>query len=232
MDAANQAARGRNGPDRIETWLFDLDNTLYHHSCNLFAQIDQRMGAYIADLLGVDRVEARRVQKTFFHEHGTTLRGLMIEHGVEPDDFLAYVHQIDHSPVPPNPALDAALANLDGAKYVFTNASAEHAEKVIARLGVGHHFEDIFDIAAADYLPKPDPATYDRLVRRHAMKPEATAFIDDIPRNLAPAAALGMTTVWLRTKTEYAQVGAVGGHIHHIADDLVAWLEDAARAQR
>ncbi len=219
--------------DHVSVWVFDLDNTLYPASCNLFAQIDQRMGAFISDLLDIARDEARALQKQYFREHGTTMRGLMDRHGVKPETFLAYVHEIDHSPVPRNPALAAALDRLEGRKVIYTNASVAHSEKVMERLGVRSHFEAIFDIAAADYRPKPDPAAYRQLMAEVGFAPGEAVLIDDIPRNLEPAAALGMTTVWMRTDTEYAQQGAQGDHIHHVADDLVDWLEGvlAARAQ-
>lgn len=217
--------------DHVEAWLFDLDNTLYPQSCNLFAQIDVRMKEFICDLLGCGTEEAHRVQKSMFRTYGTTMRGLMSEHGIRADEFLAHVHAIDHSPVPQNPALNEALGRLEGAKHVFTNASVEHAEKVLGRLGVAHHFSSIFDIVAADYRPKPDPAPYRKIVERAGLRAGATAFFDDIPRNLEPAHALGLTTVWIRTDTEYAGVGEFGPHIHYETDDLAGWLTGVARAR-
>ena len=217
--------------DHVEAWLFDLDNTLYPHSCNLFAQIDVRMKEFICDLLDCGHVEAHRVQKTLFRSYGTTMRGLMSEHGVKADDFLAHVHAIDHSPVPENPALNAALERLEGVKHIFTNASVEHAEKVLDRLGIAHHFSSIFDIVAADYLPKPDPAPYRKIVGGAGLRADATAFFDDIPRNLEPAHELGLTTVWIRTDTEYASVGEVGPHIHYETEDLAPWLDGVAAAR-
>ncbi len=227
-DPANGA-----GPalDHVEAWIFDLDNTLYPASCNLFAQIDQRMGEFISRLLGVGREQARAVQKHYFRTYGTTLNGLMAEHGLDPDSFLAYVHEIDLSPVPPSPVLVSALARLEGPKYVFTNASAAHAEGVMDRLGVSHLFEAVFDIAAGGYRPKPEPATYDKLLARHAIDPQVAVLADDIPRNLEPAAILGMTTVWVKTRSEYAQIGAIGDHIHHVAEDLAGWLEGVVGAR-
>jgi putative hydrolase of the HAD superfamily len=207
-----------------EAWIFDLDNTLYPASCALFRQVDRRIGEFIERLLGLDPVAARRVQKEFFRDYGTTLRGLMTRYGVAPDEFLEFVHAIDCSPVPASPALDAALGRLAGRKIVFTNGSTKHAERVLLRLGVGHRFDAIFDIAAADYLPKPDPAPYASLVRRHRLDPRASVMIEDLPRNLAPAAALGMTTVLVRSDAEWAAEGADASYIHHVTDDLVAWL--------
>ena len=214
--------------DHVAVWVFDLDNTLYPPSCNLFAQIDALMRAFIADRLAIDEVAARRIQKDYYHTHGTTLRGLMVNHDVDPQAFMDYVHDVDHSVIPPDPALDAALEELRGRKLIFTNGSVGHAEAVTARLGIGHHFEAVFDIAAAGYRPKPDIESYRLLVETHDLEPTHTAMIEDIARNLAPAAALGMTTVWLRNESDYGRDGADGDHVHVVVDDLVAWLERVA----
>ena len=218
--------------NHIDCWIFDLDNTLYPASCNLFDQVDRRIGAFIAELLQVDAVEARRLQKHYFREYGTTLRGLMNHHGIVPARFLDYVHAIDVSPVPPSPALDAALAALDGRKLIFTNGSVAHAERVMNRLGVAGHFTGVFDIVAADYQPKPNPATYAAMVARHGVDPRAAAMFEDLAHNLVPAAALGMTTILVRTTSEWAATGEPGDHVHHVTDDLVAWLEGAAAQRR
>lgn len=218
-------------PDmKTEAWVFDLDNTLYPATCDLFAQVNARMAGFIANHLSLDPESARHLQKRYFHEHGTTLRGLMIEHGTDPAAYLAYVHDIDLSPVRPDPRLDRALARLPGRKVVFTNGSVRHAENVMARLGVAAHFDAVFDIVAADYLPKPAVETYRRMAQTLGIDPRRAVMVDDIPKNLEPAAELGMTTVWVRTDTEYARIGALGAHVHHVADDLSAWLEDAASA--
>jgi putative hydrolase of the HAD superfamily len=208
-----------------EAWIFDLDNTLYSATFNLFGQIDDRMRAYIADFLGVGLEEAYRLQKHYFREYGTSLHGLMHHHGMDPAAFLDYVHDIDVTVLPPSPRLEAALALLPGRKLVFTNASTRHAERVMGRLGIGHHFEAVFDIIEADYRPKPGPESYGVLVRRHGLDAGKTVMVEDIARNLAPAAALGMTTVWIRTNTEHGTAGADGGFIDHVVDDLEAWLE-------
>src|SRR5262245_32278473 len=150
---------------QAETWIFDLDNTLYPASCNLFAQVDNHIGEFIAQLLKIDADEAYRIQKQYFHDYGTSLRGLMLHHQVDPRLFLEFVHAIDVSPVQPSPVLERALGRLPGRKIVFTNGSAKHAENVMARLGISHRFDAIFDIVAADYFPKPEPFVYDILVR-------------------------------------------------------------------
>jgi putative hydrolase of the HAD superfamily len=208
-----------------ETWIFDLDNTLYPASCNLFAQVDKHIGEFIARLLKVDADEAYRIQKQYFRDYGTSLRGLMLHHQVDPRLFLEFVHAIDVSPVPPSPVLEQALGRLPGRKIVFTNGSAKHAENVMARLGISHRFDAIFDIVAADYFPKPEPFVYDVLVRRHWIDPKRAVMVEDLAKNLLPAHQMGMTTVLVRTESEWAQDGVDGSHIHHVTDDLAAWLD-------
>ncbi len=208
----------------IETWIFDLDNTLYPSSSHLFDQVSQRIGAFIATALELDPAEAKRVQKSYFREYGTTLRGLMLKHGMDPAPFLEYVHDIDLSPIAPSDDLEAALGRLPGRKLVFTNADAPYAERVMARLGIGHHFSDIYDIKAADWVPKPFPEAYERLRLLHAVEPERAILFEDILRNLAPAAALGMATVWVRSDSDWAASGADGITPDYVTDDLAAWL--------
>lgn len=212
---------------RFDAWLFDLDNTLYHHSCDLFAQMDERMQAFICETLAIDRTQARLLQKGYYESHGTTLRGLMDHHGIDPHRFTEFVHEIDVTPVPPSPELDAALSRLPGRKIVFTNGSLRHAENVMARLGVAHHFEAIFDIAAADFVPKPADQSYRLVVERFGLQPRRTLMLDDAARNLKPAATLGMTTVWVRTELPHGREGSDGDHVHHVADDLASWLDHA-----
>ena len=213
-------------PHAVEAWIFDLDNTLYPASCNLFSQVDARMSAFIQELLSLGPDEARRVQKRYFREHGTTLRGLMTHHRVDPEAFLAFVHDIDFSVIPCAPDLDAALSRLAGRKLVFTNATVPYAERVLARLGIGRHIEAIFDIVAADFRPKPEPESYRQLIAAHGIDPRRAVLVEDIARNLTPAAALGMTTVWVPNDTDWSHHGAEDGHVHHVAEDLTAWLTD------
>jgi putative hydrolase of the HAD superfamily len=209
---------------QAETWIFDLDNTLYPASCNLFAQVDQHIGEFIAGMLKVDTDEAHRIQKQYFRDYGTSLRGLMIHHDVDPQRFLDFVHAIDVTPVQPSPALDRALGLLPGRKIIFTNGSAKHAENVMARLGVSHRFDAVFDIVAADYFPKPEPFIYDLLVRRHWIDPKQAVMVEDLAKNLLPAHEMGMATVLVRHAADWAQDGADAAHVHHATDDLVAWL--------
>jgi putative hydrolase of the HAD superfamily len=228
-----------HAPDfgHVEHWVFDLDNTLYPPACDLFGRIDERMMAFIADFLGVDQAEAKRVQKDFYVEHGTTLAGLMAVHGLEPGRFLAYVHDIDVTAVDPNPALGAAIAALPGRKLIFTNGSVAHAENVIRRLGIADAFHDIHDIVTTGYAPKPRREAYERFVAASGIAPERAAMFEDIPRNLEVPHELGMKTVWVRPAGEagperYQRLSHEGGdaaHVHHATDDLTAFLGEILR---
>src|SRR5215467_7960472 len=204
----------------IETWIFDLDNTLYPASCRLFDQIHARMTLFVADRLELTPEAALTVQKTYFREHGTTLRGLMTVDRNDPEDFLAFVHEVDLSCVPQDSTLAAALTALPGRKIVHTNGSQRHAERLLDHLGITGSFCGIVDIAAARYEPKPAPAGYHELLRRYAVAPGTAVMVEDMARNLVPAAALGMTTVWVRNPADWAAVGSEGEHIHYIVDDL------------
>lgn len=208
----------------VETWIFDLDNTLYRTSQGMLDQIDDLMGSFISDYLGVDRDEAHRIQKGYFRTHGLTLRGLMVEHGLDPQTYIEHLSQLDLSDVRPNPDLAALLAALPGRKIVYTNAFAAHTEEVMTRIGITDCFDAVFDIGHADYVPKPAIESYRRLCDRHRIEPARAAMVEDISRNLEPAAALGMTTVWVRTQTHWARNVTETDHIDHITDDLADWL--------
>ena len=213
----------------VDTWVFDLDNTLYPARCRLFDQIDRRIGEYVASFFRIDLETARRRQKAFYRSHGSTLRGMMSLHGMEPDGYLEYVHDIDLSPVDPDPLLRKVLARLPGRKLIFTSATSAHAERVIRRLGVDRHFEEIFDVAAAAYVPKPRVETYDRFLERHTVDPTKSVFFDDVPRNLEPAADIGMTTVWVPGLRERERFDDEG-YVHYVAEHLAHWLDVAAPA--
>lgn len=178
----------------VEAWVFDLDNTLYPADSDLFPQINDRISEYVAKLLGVEKDVAHRQQKAYYHEYGTTLRGLMVEQDIDPDDFLAYVHDIDYSNIAPNPALGQAIEALPGKKYIFTNGDRPHAERTAAALGITDHFEDIFDIVAADLLPKPGREAYDKFLARTGVSPVRAAMFEDLQKNLKVPHELGMRT--------------------------------------
>lgn len=209
-----------------DVWVFDLDNTLYAAGSHVFPQVSRRIGEYVARFLGLEMDEARQVQKRYFHEHGTTLHGLMIHHDVDPIDYMNYVHDIDLGPICADSRLNDALSRLPGRKIVFTNASAAHAERVLERLGITGHFSAIFDIIAADFLPKPHKAPYLRLIGEHGIDPVKAVMVEDMAKNLAPAADLGMTTLWVAGKEEWQSDGAGGDHIHHVTSDLPGWLQN------
>jgi putative hydrolase of the HAD superfamily len=216
----------------IDVWVFDLDNTLYAPSCNLFAQIDVKMRAFIAELLNVDTDEAYRLQKQYYRDHGTTLSGLMIVHGVEPKRFLDFVHNIDVTVVPPNPELATALERLPGRRLVFTNGTVAHATRVLNQIGIHDHVEDIFDIVHADFVPKPRRETFERFLRNHNVDPLRAAMFEDLDRNLAPAHELGMTTVLVRAADGHADPAVRGWgeaasdapHVHYRTEDLARFL--------
>ncbi len=222
----------------VETWVFDLDNTLYPHHLNLWQQVDVRIRDYIVGFLKITHDKAFRLQKEYYRRYGTTMRGLMEEHGLEPDEFLEMVHQIDHSPLTPNPTLGAAIAKLPGRKFILTNGTRHHAEQVIQRLEIGHHFEDIFDIKAAELEPKPRPAVYQRFLAHHDVDPRKAAIFEDLARNLEVPHALGMTTVLVVPegarvvlREDWELAGREAPHVDHVTDDLSGFLDEISQAR-
>ena len=220
------------GFDHVETWVFDLDNTLYPHHLNLWQQVDERIRLYIERMLNLSRTDAFRLQKDYYRRYGTTLRGLMLEHGLQPDDFLDFVHEIDHSPLEPNPQLGAAIERLPGRKLILTNGTRKHADAVMQRLAVHEHFEDVFDIVAADLEPKPAPPTYQRFLARYGVDAATAAMFEDLARNLATPHALGMTTVLVIPegtrevlREDWELEGRDADHVDYVTDDLVGFLE-------
>lgn len=179
----------------VTEWVFDLDNTLYPRHCDLFAQIDWKMTDYVADLLDMPKDEARKIQKEMYKKYGTTLRGLMVEHSIDPHDFLDKVHDIDYSPVDPNPALGELIAALPGRKHIFTNGDVPHAKRTTDRLGITEHFDKVFDIVASDLVPKPAEAPYVKFLADHGVEPKSAAMFEDMPRNLDVPFKFGMRTV-------------------------------------
>jgi putative hydrolase of the HAD superfamily len=216
----------------VETWIFDLDNTLYPASCRLFEQVQARMNRYIAERLELSPAAAAELRRSYFRRHGTTLRGLMTNDRIDPHDFLAFVHDVDLACVPPDPALVAAIGGLAGRKIVHTNASVRHAERLLDHLGLAPAFSGIVDIVAAEFDPKPAAAGYELLLRRHAVEPRRALMVEDIARNLAPAAAFGMTTAWMRNPLDWAAEEAEADYIHHVVDDLAGFLGAAASQAR
>jgi putative hydrolase of the HAD superfamily len=219
----------------VSSWVFDLDNTLYPAGCNLFAEIDQRMTSFIERELGLPYDEARIVQKSLYVEHGTTLAGLMREHDVDPHHFMDHVHEIDLTPLEVLPGLRGAIEALPGRKFVHTNGSVRHAENVLGALGLDGVMEDIFDVELGGWVPKPHASNYALCKDRFGLDPASSAMFEDMAVNLEVPHELGMRTVlvtctratWIDDEPEEKRPGlAASGaaHIHHVTDDLVAFL--------
>ncbi|CAN0333944.1 unnamed protein product, partial [Discosporangium mesarthrocarpum] len=217
--------------DAVDFWVFDLDNTLHPSTNGLQAAISARMTRFVAELLDLGHHDALTVQKQLFRDHGTTLRGLMDAHGVDPNAFFSFVNGVDYDVVDPDHRLADAIAGLPGHVIIFTNAATRHAEQVVERLGIGSHVDGIFAAETADFRAKPDPHAYAMLVDRFSVRPDRAVMVEDIARNLAPAASLGMTTVWLRPADQPEQPWMApepdADYVHHETIDLAAWLEDA-----
>ncbi len=214
----------------VRTWIFDLDNTLYPSSCDLFAQISERMTDYVARLLDMPRDEARVLQKAYYHDHGTTLNGLMKVNGVDAEDYLAFVHDIDLSALSPDPVLQGALAKLPGRKFVFTNGCVNHAGRVLGELGLKAHFDAVWDIRTIGFVPKPDASAYRTVLALAGSDGRDAAMFEDIARNLVQAKALGMTTVWLKNGSDWSAQGpthpvAQAHHIDYETEDLPSFLQ-------
>jgi putative hydrolase of the HAD superfamily len=235
MSASTLHSQAPRGFQHIDTWVFDLDNTLYPHDVNLWQQIDVRIRDFIADFLRLSPEQAFRVQKDYYRRYGTSMRGLMIEHGLEPEAFLSFVHAIDHSPLRPNPALGAAIANLNGRKLILTNGTRSHAHAVLERLSITRYFDDIFDIVAAELEPKPLPQIYERFLAAHNVNPRRAAMFEDLVRNLSVPHALGMTTVLVMPgatvagrREAWELEGRDATHADHVTTDLVGFLQQIA----
>jgi len=207
----------------IDTWLFDLDNTLYPAESGFMAEITSRMTDFVEKVTGLPREAAYKLQKTYLAEHGLTLKGLMLHHHINPADFHAIFHDMSLEALAHDPDLLSALERLPGRRLIFTNADEVHAERVLERLGLKHLFADVFHIASAGYEPKPSPQAFARMNAAHAIDPTSTAFFEDSERNLAPAAELGMTTVlvgsWAAQST--------APFVHHRTEKLAPFLRDA-----
>ena len=222
----------------IDTWVFDLDNTLYPHHVNLWQQVDARINEFVSAWLKISLEEARLIQKDYYRRYGTTMRGMMTEHGVRADDYLAYVHRIDHSPLEPNPTMGEAIARLSGRKLILTNGSVDHVDAVLDRLGLVGHFDGVFDIIAAGLEPKPAPQTYQKFLRDHSVDPAKSAMFEDLARNLVVPHQLGMTTVLVVpdgtkevVREDWELEGRDAAHVDHVTDDLTGFLQGLSRGQ-
>jgi putative hydrolase of the HAD superfamily len=222
-DGAAGEEKGGADLTGIDTWIFDLDNTLYPLGTPFVVLIEGRMTAYVQQATGLPQADARALQKKYLHEHGTTLAGLMALHGVDPHDFLREVHDVSMDSLTPDPALREALLRLPGRRLVFTNGSAWHADRVLKRLALDDLFEAVFHLEAADMIPKPAPATYHALIVAHAVAPRSAAFFEDSAHNLEPAARLGMTTILVGPHA----AAQTADFVHYRTEGLVPFLETA-----
>ncbi len=219
-----------SGP--ITDWIFDLDNTLYRGDADFFSQIDHRMTTYISQFLNLEPVHARTVQKEYLAEYGTSLSGLMAVHGMDPDEYLDYVHDVDLSPLEPNPALRAAIAALPGRKFIFTNGSRGHAKNVGEHLGVYDLMDGVFGIEDTDYVPKPKRSPYIKFCDEFNVEPGAAIMFEDSVRNLEVPKHMGMQTVWVTPDHDWhgehvqnPQSGEKPAEwVDHVTVDLAGWL--------
>ncbi len=215
----------------VKTWVFDLDNTLYPPDSDLWPKIDQRITLYLMELFGEDGMSSRALQKYYYQRYGTTLAGIMAENGVDPSHFLSFAHDIDRSQLPEDLPLSDAIGKLPGRKLILTNGSRGHAEATAKKLGILEHFEDIFDIVAGDYIPKPEMATYNRFFDKHGIDPNSAAMFEDLEKNLKPARECGMKTVLVIPKNgredhreAWEKVLVQPAYVDFVTDDLSGFL--------
>ena len=218
----------------IDTWVFDLDNTLYPPHCDLWPRIDMRITYFMCEMFGLDGMSCRALQKYYYRQYGTTMQGLIEEHGISPDAYLQFVHDIDRSDIPPDLDLAQAIAALPGRRLIFTNGSRDHALKTADQLGLAGLFEDVFDIVAADLVPKPHPQVYASFFERHGVNPASAVLFEDIERNLAVPHQHGMTTVLVTPKQdgldhreEWEILRSKPAHVDFVTDDLAGFLTTA-----
>lgn len=217
----------------VADWVFDLDNTLYPRHCDLFAQIDWKMTDYVANLLSMPKDEARILQKDLYREFGTTLHGLMERYHIDPHHFLDHVHDIDYSPVLPNPGLGDLISALPGRKHIFTNGDVPHAKRTTDRLGITEYFDGVFDIVASDLVPKPAEAPYQKFLIDHNVDPSKAAMFEDMPRNLDVPKQMGMRTILVvpsqgseHSAEAWEHLVEDEGSIDHRTDHLDGFLAD------
>lgn len=211
----------------VRDWIFDLDDTLYPPECGVFAAVMNRIRNYTACVLGCSLEEAHALQKDYAARYGTTLRGLMEEHGVDPEAFLADAHAVDYSVLTPNPGLSSMLSRLPGRKFILTSGTHAHADRTLSRLGIGGNFDGVFDIVDADYVPKPAEATYAAFIDRFAIDPTAATMFEDAPRNLVVPRALGMRTVLVASEAGPSREAPAADFV---TDNLAAFLSQVADA--
>ena len=209
----------------IKYWIFDLDNTLYSGQTRVFDQVSKKMSEYISKKLNISTVEAKEIQKNYFHEYNTTLNGMIKNHKIDANEFLEYVHNIDIDFLKKDQMLSEELNKLDGKKIIFTNGSRKHALNVTKRIGIDQYFDDIFDIVDCEFVPKPAIQSYKKLVEKHNIDPKLCGFVEDIARNLKPAYEMGMRTVWIENDEPWAKKYSDGDFINFKTNNLSEFLK-------
>ena len=214
--------------EKINTWIFDLDNTLYSADSGIFQQVHKLMGEFISKNLKMDMVEAKKLQSKYYKQHGTTLRGLMDNHGVEPDYFLDEVHKLDYSIVGPDEVLNKELEKIQGRKIIYTNANKKHVVDVLERINLTNFFDEIFDIKMANYIPKPEIKPYEQIIDIFNINPSSSAMFDDIAKNLVPAKKVGFTPVWVDAGYENFSddIQASKDYLDYSTRNLSSFLKD------
>ena len=210
----------------IKFWLFDLDNTLYSGATKVFDQVDKKMSQFISEKINISKEEARKIQKNYFVEYNTTLNGMIKNHKIDANEFLKFVHDIDLSFLKRDKQLEEQIKKIKGKKIIFTNGSREHAENVTKKLGIDRHFDDIFDIKSADFIPKPSLITYKKIIEKYKIEPQYSIFIEDIARNLKPAYELGMKTVWIINDEPWAAKFSDSDFINYKTNKLSNFLKE------
>ena len=213
---------------KINTWIFDLDNTLYSADSGIFQQVHELMGKFVSSHLDIGIEDAKIMQKKYYKQHGTTLRGMMDNHGVDPDHFLAEVHKLDYSIVGPNHKLNEQLKKLQGRKIIYTNANMQHTLDVLERIELSNFFDEIYDIKMANYIPKPELAPYEQMVKQFDIETKSSAMFDDIAKNLVPAKNVGFTSVWIDAGYENFSddIKASKKYLDYETTNITEFLED------
>ena len=210
----------------IKHWIFDLDNTLYANQTKVFSEVDKKMSAFISEKMNVDLIEAKKIQKRYFYEYGTTLSGLMKQDGIDPHDFLEFVHDIDISWLPKDIKLKEELIKIKEKKYIFTNGSHAHVENVTKQLGIDGLFDGAFDIVDANFVPKPHLEPYEKIIKKFDIDPKKSILIEDIAHNLEQAKNLGMKTCWLENDESFAKKDAGKPYIDYKIKNLPSFLQE------
>ena len=219
--------------DSFKNWIFDLDNTIYDIKAGLFVKISKRITQYIMEALSFTREEANLVRSGMYKKYGLTLTGLMREYEIDPDEYLDFIHDVKHPELQYEKQLKLSLNNLSGRKFIYTNASQDHAKKILTAMGIEDEFEKILDIKATQYVPKPDPKSYDIMLKSFGIllnQTENSIFIEDTAKNLKPAKLLGLKTVWMENERNLEDYKNHAEYVDYKYSDLKSFLNDISNS--